>query len=72
MDSPPVKGVMFSPKFHHSLFCLYKFKKSFYKGDDTRFDIGKKIYNVDLYNELVDIASKNKSLDENYFPLYRS
>ena len=51
---------------------LYKFKKSFYKGDDTRFDIGKKIYNVDLYNELVDIASKNKSLDENYFPLYRS
>lgn len=50
---------------------LFKFKKSFYKGDIKDFYIGKKIHNIDLYNKLVDMAKSDRRINENYFPLYR-
>lgn len=49
---------------------LYKFKKAFYRKDDTSFFVGKKIYNEEKYNELVEMCCKD-SLNNNYFPLYR-
>ena len=33
--------------------CLFKFKRSFFKGDLKKFYIGNKIYNVERYNELI-------------------
>ena len=50
---------------------LFKFKKSFYKGDLKDFYIGKKIHNLELYNNLVDIKQSEKNLNKHYFPLYR-
>lgn len=49
---------------------LFKFKKAFYRGDDLRhFYIGKKIYNENVYQELVD---KRKEIENmNFFPMYR-
>lgn len=50
---------------------LFKFKKAFYRGDDliNTFCIGKKVFNKDKYDELVNIRSdiKNRS----FFPEYR-
>lgn len=54
---------------------LYKFKKSFNRGEDKQFCVGKKIYNIEMYQKL-----KNMRLDENldfevnsnFFPVYRS
>jgi len=49
---------------------LFKFKRAFYKLDDLpRFHIGKKIYNIEKYEELVSTRCNIK--DENYFPKYR-
>lgn len=49
---------------------LFKFKKAFYRGDDLKhFYIGKKIYNENVYQELV---SKRKDIENNkFFPMYR-
>lgn len=48
---------------------LFKFKRSFYKGDLHHFYIGKKIYNKERYEELVSIREK---INSSYFPLYRA
>ena len=53
---------------------LLRFKRTFNKNGDLDFYIGKKIYNIDKYNELVNIKEssiKNK-IDDNFFPKYRS
>lgn len=52
---------------------LYKFKKVFNKNSDTYFSIGRKIFNQEKYDELVNIRKYNKSFDENtsFFPIYR-
>ncbi|MFA6866195.1 MAG: GNAT family N-acetyltransferase [Clostridia bacterium] len=52
---------------------LYKFKKSFNKNGDHQFSIGKKIFDVNIYNKLVNIRKGKKDFDENssFFPLYR-
>ena len=47
---------------------LFKFKKSFFRGDLHRFYIGKKIFEKEKYNELVDLSGK---VDGGYFPEYR-
>ena len=44
---------------------LFKFKKSFYRGELCRFHIGKKIFNIPIYKKLVSL-SKNANYD--YFP----
>lgn len=48
---------------------LFKFKKSFYKGDLNHYYIGKKIFNKEKYNELVVLRKNIK--DKNFFPQYR-
>lgn len=53
---------------------LFSFKKAFNKKSDTMFAIGKKIFDQEKYNELVEIARVNGflNIDESYFPRYRS
>ena len=48
---------------------LFKFKRSFYKGELNHFYIGKKIYDEDRYNELADYR---EGVQSSYFPLYRA
>lgn len=49
---------------------LYKFKKAFYKPDDTkRFYIGKKIFDQEKYNALL---AMREPIESNYFPGYRA
>lgn len=52
---------------------LYKFKKSFNRNSSTSFSIGKKIFNNDIYEKLVEIRKKKESINENltFFPIYR-
>ena len=48
---------------------LFKFKRAFYRGDLNHFYIGKKIYNHDMYDELV---KKRGRISDRFFPLYRA
>ena len=48
---------------------LFKFKRAFYKGELNRFYIGKKIFNQEKYNELVEM--RNDIENQDYFPMYR-
>ncbi|MCR5735174.1 MAG: GNAT family N-acetyltransferase [Lachnospiraceae bacterium] len=48
---------------------LFKFKRSFYKGDLNRFHIGKKVFNQEKYDELLTLRSRIENLD--FFPKYR-
>lgn len=53
---------------------IYKFKEGFNKHSNTFFSIGKKIFDEEKYNELVDFRRKEKGFDVSglFFPLYRS
>lgn len=48
---------------------LFKFKRAFYKGELNKFYIGRKIYDSNKYDELVEI---NKTNNSSYFPKYRA
>lgn len=48
---------------------LYTFKKSFSQLHDCNFQIGKKIYNQEIYNKLCVQKGINK--EETFFPAYR-
>ena len=48
---------------------LFKFKRSFYKGELNHFYIGKRIHKRELYDKLV---SMRESEDSNFFPQYRA
>lgn len=52
---------------------LYKFKKAFNNNSQTYFSIGRKIFNEEKYNELVEIRSLETdfSVHTSFFPLYR-
>lgn len=51
---------------------LYKFKKSFYKGEDTQFSIGRKIFDAEKYKMLCNIRFKGETYDNvSFFPQYR-
>ena len=51
---------------------LYKFKKAFNRYNDSCFYVGKHIYNVDIYKELLEIREKiEKPREANFFPEYR-
>lgn len=52
---------------------LFSFKKAFNKSSDTQFSIGRKIFNQEQYDELVEIRKHNESFDEGsgFFPVYR-
>lgn len=49
---------------------LLAFKKAFYRGDLCTFHIGKKIFNPELYNKLVDM--RDGDIPDNFFPKYRA
>lgn len=49
---------------------LFKFKKSFYKGEPKQFHIGCKIFNPTVYHELT-MRRAGSIKNENFFPLYR-
>jgi len=50
---------------------LFKFKRSFYRGDDlNRFCIGKKIFDQEKYDEL--LAMRSDLPDSGFFPKYRA
>ena len=53
---------------------LFKFKESFNAGSDTFFSIGRKIFNIEKYNELIDIRNQepNFNCNNSFFPVYRS
>lgn len=53
---------------------LFKFKQAFNKQSNTEFSIGKKIFNNELYQELISLRIKNNSFIENgsFFPEYRA
>lgn len=48
---------------------LFKFKRAFFKGELNRFNIGKKIYNQEKYNELVNMRGQ---IESGFFPQYRA
>lgn len=52
---------------------LYKFKRAFNRNSDNTFAIGRKIFDVIKYEELINLRKENinKDLDINYFPMYR-
>ena len=49
---------------------LYRFKKSFYRGDPSQFYIGRKIFLPDTYKELTDARADIS--ENNFFPRYRA
>lgn len=53
---------------------LFKFKRSFYKGELNRFHIGKRVFLYSEYDELVSLRTKgNESvLNSTFFPRYRA
>ncbi len=53
---------------------LYKFKKAFNRGEDTRFHIGKKLFMPEKYREMVELraaADPAFQRDTGFFPAYR-
>ncbi len=51
---------------------LFKFKKSMNEKGVLKFCIGKKIYNEEIYNKLIDKRNlTEEERENNYFPLYR-
>lgn len=52
---------------------LYKFKKAFNRNSDNDFYIGKKIFDKEKYNKLVEIRMREENFDKNtpFFPTYR-
>lgn len=49
---------------------LYQFKRKFGKNTEFDFYIGKKIWNLQIYNKMNQIVNADKS--SNFFPLYRA
>lgn len=48
---------------------LYQFKKAFYRGEPTRFGIGRKIFNQEVYDKL--LSMRTSMPEGKYFPEYR-
>jgi len=48
---------------------LYTFKKQFAKNTEFEFYVGKKIWNLEIYNKLCEVSGHTQESD--YFPLYR-
>ncbi len=48
---------------------LFRFKRTFYRGELNHFFIGKKVYNQEICDELVGMRSQIEN--PGYFPMYR-
>lgn len=53
---------------------LYKFKKAFNRSENTKFFVGKRIFDEHMYNVLMDFRKEEQFFNENsaFFPLYRN
>lgn len=53
---------------------IYRYKKCYAPNGDTKYFVGKKIHNKEVYDKLVDIRAKSQTFDKesSFFPLYRS
>ncbi len=51
---------------------LYKFKSAFYRGEPCRFHIGRKVYIIEKYQELVGLRNQSEIKDSGFFPKYRA
>lgn len=53
---------------------LYKFKSAFNRNSDFQFSIGQEVFNIGMYNQLVDWRKEcepNFDSNSSYFPVYR-
>lgn len=52
---------------------LFKFKKSFNKNSNTYFSIGRKIFDENKYNELINLRKQEPDFNDDtlFFPVYR-
>lgn len=50
---------------------LFRYKTSFTNNINYDFYIGKNVFNLELYNQLIKSIGQNTKLKENYFPQYR-
>ena len=52
---------------------LYKFKKAFNRNTNTSYFVGRKVFDKDKYNKLIDIRKKDLNFDVkiSFFPAYR-
>lgn len=52
---------------------LYKFKKAFNRNSDNTFAIGRKIFDYEKYNNLIEIRKRDYNFKDNklFFPIYR-
>ncbi len=48
---------------------LFRFKRSFYRGELNHFFIGKKIYDQEKYDELIEMRDVSENT---FFPRYRA
>lgn len=51
---------------------LYKFKNAFYRGEPSRFHIGRKVLNSEMYDKLIQLRNQNEIHDSGFFPKYRA
>ena len=51
---------------------LYKFKKSFYRGEPCRFHIGRIVFLEERYHEFVRMRKPDEISDSSFFPRYRA
>lgn len=53
---------------------LFNFKKAFNKNSNSKFSIGRKIFDLEVYDKLVSIRKNNKNFNSHntFFPLYRA
>ncbi len=49
---------------------LFRFKKSFYRGEGRQYHVGRKVFLCDVYNKLVDMRGSVENND--FFPKYRA
>lgn len=51
---------------------IYKYKKAFAPGDDVPFFVGRKVWNEEVYEKLIEARKMNGEIKSpGYFPLYR-
>lgn len=52
---------------------IYRYKRAFAPGDDMPFYIGRMVWNLDVYERLVEVwkTMKKKGSNSSFFPLYR-
>lgn len=53
---------------------LFKFKKAFNRNSHLTYSIGRKIFDIEKYEKLVNLRSESKNIDKStsFFPVYRT